>query len=50
MSLIIFFGMAFFIFLGGVTVISVTFYQWYKQGKLVGKEAKQQKIQTVNSN
>lgn len=33
MSLIIFFGMALFIFLVGMTVITVTFYQWYKQAK-----------------
>lgn len=39
MSLIIFFGFAFFIFLGGITVMSVTFYHWYK----LAKEAKAQK-------
>ena len=46
MSIIIFFGMALFIFLLGMTVISVTFYQWYKQAK----EAKIQKIQAPNGN
>ncbi len=39
MSIIIFFGMAFFIFLAGVAVMSVTFYHWYK----LAKEAKNQK-------
>lgn len=39
MSLIIFFGMALFIFLLGVTVMSVTFHHWYK----LAKEAKKQK-------
>ena len=46
MSLIIFFGFALFIFLLGVTVISVTFYQWYK----LGKQAKEQKLEPSNSN
>lgn len=31
MSLVIFFGMALLIFLGGVTIMAVTFYHWYKQ-------------------
>lgn len=38
MSLIIFFGMALFIFLVGVAVISVTLYRWYelkKQNKAI---------------
>lgn len=39
MSLVIFFGFALFIFLLGVTVMSVTFYHWYK----LAKEAKAQK-------
>lgn len=34
MSLIIFFGMALGIFILGVVVISVTFYQWNQQKKL----------------
>lgn len=33
MSLIIFFGFSFFIFMCGVTVISLTFYHWYKTSK-----------------
>lgn len=33
MSLVIFFGYALFIFLLGVTVMSVTFYHWYKLAK-----------------
>lgn len=33
MSLVIFFGFALFIFLCGVTVISVTFYHWYQQAR-----------------
>jgi len=45
MSIIIFFGMALFVFLGGVTVVSVTFYHWYK----LAKEAKLQKIQSQNA-
>jgi lipopolysaccharide export LptBFGC system permease protein LptF len=39
MSIIIFFGFALFIFLLGATVVSVTFYHWYK----LAKEAKHQK-------
>lgn len=39
MSIIIFFGFALFVFLLGVTVMSVTFYHWFKQAK----EAKAQK-------
>ncbi len=39
MSLVIFFGYSLFIFLLGVTVMSVTFYHWYKHAK----EAKAQK-------
>lgn len=39
MSLIIFFGFSLFIFLLGVTVMSVTFYHWYK----LAKAAKDQK-------
>lgn len=31
MSLIIFFGFALMIFLGGVMVISVTLFHWYKE-------------------
>ncbi|MCC2679691.1 MAG: hypothetical protein K0R29_2267 [Pseudobdellovibrio sp.] len=46
MSIIIFFGMALFVFLGGVTVVSVTFYHWYK----LAKEAKLQKIQSGKPN
>jgi hypothetical protein len=38
--------MALFIFLLGVTVVSVTFYHWYK----LAKEAKIQKIQSGNLN
>lgn len=33
MGIIIFFTMALFIFLLGVTVMSVTFYHWYKLAK-----------------
>ncbi len=33
MSLVIFFGMAACIFIVGMIVISVTFYQWYKEYK-----------------
>ena len=33
MSLVIFFGMAFFIFVLGCVVIGVTVYQWYQQRK-----------------
>ena len=39
MGLIIFFGFALFIFLLGMTIISITFYHWYK----LAKEAKEQK-------
>lgn len=45
MSLIIFFGMALFIFLLGVGVISVTVYHWIKHSK----EAKKQQLATENS-
>lgn len=34
MSLIIFFGMALFIFLAGVLVLSISFYHWRKEKKL----------------
>lgn len=40
MSLIIFFGMALFIFLLGVTVVSVTFYHWYKEAKQIKLDKK----------
>lgn len=33
MSLVIFFGMALFIFLSGVFVLALTFYQWRKDKK-----------------
>lgn len=33
MSLVIFFGMALIVFLTGLTVLSVTFYQWYQLKK-----------------
>ena len=46
MSLIIFFGMALFIFLLGVGVLSVTFYHWYKQAK----EARAAKLTVQSSN
>lgn len=38
MSIIIFFGMALFVFTVGCIVIGVTFYQWYKQAKEKPKE------------
>ena len=44
MSLIIFFGFALLVFLAGMTIISVTFYHWYKeaqQAKLDKKAALQ---------
>lgn len=44
MSLVIFFGFALFIFLGGVLVISVTLYHWYKEAR----ERKQQVAQNKN--
>lgn len=34
MSLIIFFGMALFIFLAGILALSLTFYYWFKEQKL----------------
>ncbi len=46
MSLIIFFGLALFIFLLGVAVISVTVYHWIKQAK----EAKALKLAAQNNN
>lgn len=39
MGLVLFFGMALFIFLLGVTVMSVTFYHWYK----IAQEKRRQK-------
>ena len=49
MSLIIFFGMALFITLLGLIVISVTFYAWYKQAK-EAKLQKSQKLAVENAN
>jgi len=46
MSIVIFFSMALFILLLGLTVVSVTFYHWYK----LAKEAKVQEIQSGNRN
>lgn len=40
MGMLIFFGMALFVFLLGVTVMSVTFYHWFK-------EYRQSKIQAA---
>lgn len=40
MSLIIFFGYSLFIFLLGVTVITVTFHHWYKLAKAARAEKK----------
>lgn len=40
MSLIIFFGYSFFIFLLGVTVMGVTFHHWYKLAKEARAEKK----------
>jgi hypothetical protein len=45
MSLIIFFGLAFFIFVLGIVIMSVTFYHWYK----LAKEAKAQKKLAVRN-
>ncbi len=45
MGVILFFTMALFIFLGGVTVISVTFYHWYK----TAKESKSVKVEAKTS-
>jgi|GEM_PF-7095150 len=42
MSLIIFFGMALFIFLLGVTVMSVTFYHWFTLAQCEKKQKKQE--------
>ena len=39
MAIILFFGYSLFIFLLGVSVVSATFYHWYK----LAKEAKNQK-------
>ena len=49
MSLIIFFGMALFITLFGLTVVAVTFYAWYKQAK-EAKIQKNQKLALESSN
>lgn len=46
MSLVIFFGFSFFIFLCGLTAIGVTFYHWYKQAK----QAKLDKKMAVSQN
>jgi hypothetical protein len=46
MSIVIFFSMALFILLLGLTVVSATFYNWYK----LAKEAKLRKIQSGNLN
>ncbi len=40
MSLIIFFGYSLFIFLLGVTIISLTFHHWYKLAKAARTEKK----------
>lgn len=45
MSLIIFFGMALFIFILGAVVMSVTFYHWFK----LAKEAKAEKKLAASS-
>ncbi len=34
MSLVIFFGLAFFIFISGLAVLAITFYHWFKNYKL----------------
>lgn len=33
MSIVIFFGFALLVFLAGLTVLSLTFYHWYKQAR-----------------
>ena len=43
MSLIIFFGMALIIFIAGLTILSITFYHWFKDHKL-NKQKKQESL------
>jgi cbb3-type cytochrome oxidase subunit 3 len=46
MSLLIFFGFAFFIFTASLIVISVTFYQWRKEAK---KKSHQLNLNPLNN-
>jgi hypothetical protein len=50
MSLVIFFGFALMIFLGGMTVISVTLYHWYKEYRERKQQVAQNKTQVSPTN
>ncbi len=50
MSLIIFFGMALIIFLGGMTIISVTVYHLYKENRERKRQIAQNQAQANPAN